>query len=267
MSMRTPQRELDVVEALIRRYGPLWSSNDTGFVRRVFDKGIPSYRRRIAQYGFVGCNHVLDAGCGYGQWSLALARENDTVTAIDVTPGRLMFLEALAHELGRANIHVKHSAIGNTDFPDASFDAIFCYGVLFLTGWRETLAEFARLLQPGGRLYVNANGVGWYRHLWRTNHNATSDYDPRLIAARVFVNTLNYERGLPVDPDAGVIIEPADLLGELNRLGFDDVRQGAEGTLTAGRSTQAAEPFFQGEYDGELGVYEVLATRCHDKRT
>lgn len=39
--------------------------------------------------------------------------------------------------------------------PDASYDAVFCYHLLHHAGdWRAAVAEAARVLRPGGRLYV-----------------------------------------------------------------------------------------------------------------
>jgi ubiquinone/menaquinone biosynthesis C-methylase UbiE len=257
----TSRPESVVIEEVLQRFDRSMSENDRAFVRRVFGKGIDVYRRRIAQYGFCGFRHVLDAGCGFGQWSLALARENSAVTGLDISSTRLTVLERLAGELGQRNLTVRHGETWRTDCPAESFDAIFCYGVIFLTPWRATIAEFARLLQPGGRLYLNANGFGWYRYLWRTAHNATADYDPRLAAAKVLLNTLSYERGLTVTPNEDILIEPEALREELARAGFIDLRQGAEGTLTWGHVSTRSTPFFPGEFEGEVAAYEVMATK------
>jgi SAM-dependent methyltransferase len=246
--------------SLINRFRPFTSENDTGFLARVFDKGIEPYDARIRLHGLTGMGDVLDAGCGYGQWSMALARHNTRVHALDISPERLMFLDAAISDFGLSGISVHRGAAWKTGLPDASMDGVFCYGVIFLTPWRETLAEFARVLRPGGRLYVTANGLGWYKHLWRTGHNATSDYDPRMKAATVLLNTLRYERGLPLEPRCDILIEPAEMLAELDRLGFTECRQGAEGTLS-GPDDLEGRPFFQGEYDGDIGIYEVMASK------
>ena len=47
---------------------------------------------------------------------------------------------------------------------------------LLLHAWKS-LAELARVLRPGGRIYLSANGVGWYLFLWEEEHNKTADYD------------------------------------------------------------------------------------------
>ena len=251
----------ETIGQLIEEFKPFLSENDRSFIERVFKNGIDVYRNRIKQYGLVGLKHILDAGCGYGQWSIALARENEAVTAIDVRPERLIFLKALADKLNLCRISTKYARTWSTGLEGTSFEAIFCYGVLFLTPWRETLSEFSRLLQPGGRLYVNANGFGWYRHLWHTGYNATPDYDPKKLAAAVLLNTLNYERGLPLKDNGQILIEPEAIKAQLSLCGFEDIQQGAEGTIIVNSNTPPTQPFFQGVYRGETGVYEIIATK------
>ena len=45
------------------------------------------FRQRVDMVGFKDADHVLDAGCGYGQWSVALAEANRRVSACDRDPG------------------------------------------------------------------------------------------------------------------------------------------------------------------------------------
>ncbi len=76
--------------------------------------------------------------------------------------------------------------------------------------------------------------------------------------AEVLTNTWNYRRG--IWPQGGdVLIEPEDLRAALEGLGFSDIALGPEASL--GEPSIAVSPFFQGEYLGDLGVYEVLARR------
>ena len=49
--------------------------NDKLFIQRVFSKGLDSYINRLEAIGFTKKSKVLDAGCGYGQWSIALHTE------------------------------------------------------------------------------------------------------------------------------------------------------------------------------------------------
>lgn len=121
------------------------------------------YISRIAQLGMQG-ERVLDAGCGMGNWSMGLARHYQRVDAIEIDRARLAVLKAVCpHFNGRIVPEV--GSVHELPYPDASFDGVFCNGVLFVTDYRKTLAEFRRVLKPGGQLYVTYCGIEWWRHL------------------------------------------------------------------------------------------------------
>jgi ubiquinone/menaquinone biosynthesis C-methylase UbiE len=250
------------IAPLLKEFTDTLEGNDAAFLERVYSRGIAPYAERLKQYGFCGLTHVLDAGCGFGQWTLALSILNSRVSACDASQRRVEILSRLAVELGAGDLSVRQASLEALPYESASFDGVFCYGVLFLTRWSETLRELARVLRPGGRLYVNANGFGWYKHLWHDLPNPAPDYDPRLLAARAFMNTWKYENGQVSEEGVDIIIEPDALKQELEKLGFDDVEQASEGVLFAADPHQAAQQaFFPGEYSGDLGVYEVIALK------
>ncbi|MDW8344123.1 MAG: methyltransferase domain-containing protein [Verrucomicrobiae bacterium] len=110
-------------------------------------------------------SHVLDAACGMGQWSIALAQENHIVHGIDLSPARLRVASALAEEMGCKNCLFVRGRLERLPYQAEAFDAVFCYGALMFTEIPQTLAEFYRVLKPRGQLYVNANSFGWAAHL------------------------------------------------------------------------------------------------------
>ena len=255
------------LQRVIDRHKPVLSENSCCFAERVFSKELETYVKRLQGCGFTHLGRVLDAGCGFGQWALSLAQLSERVEAIDAEWGRLALLRDLAQELDFSNVNVCQSGLEALCYRNESFGAVFCYGVLFLTRWRDSLREIARVLEPGGRLYVNANGIGWYKHLWYDAPNPTADYDPRRRAALVLYNTWRYEKGLSTEAGMDILIEPSQLEAELTKLGFTDLRRGPEGHVGCELGLQAAPaPFFSGSYLGDLGVYEVVAikanTRC-----
>lgn len=257
-----PDDRRQAIHETVVEFRPTLGENDARFLARVFATDTDVYAHRLAACGFRGCRRVLDAGCGFGQWSLGLARQNDAVEAVDEAPDRVRFLARLAERLGLANLRVSRGDLTALEFPDARFDGVFCYGVVFRTRWREALAELARVLAPGGVLYVNANGLGWYKHLWRDEPNRADDYDPREIAEKVLLNTQAYNRGEPGLDGIDVLIERQELIDALRAQGIDNVRTGGEGELVdEGFQGQPPVPFFQAEYLGDLGVYEVLARK------
>lgn len=251
----------DSVRDLVERYSGELDSNDTEFVRRVYADGLSKYSDRLEQYGFSGKGSVLDAGCGFGQWTLALASQCREVAALDMSRVRLEFTADLADALDLGAVRTTRAPLWRTPYEDQTFSAVFCYGVLYLTPWKETIAEFGRLLEDDGLLYLNANGWGWYHHLWSTSHNGTETYNPRMVAAEVLSNTLAYMVG-EFEPDGGhLLIDPDELKRELSQNGFESISYGPEGTVTLPGRSRTGSSFFKGEYMGALGVYEILARR------
>ena len=105
--------------------------NDYNFVNRVFKNGINTYISRIKQYEFCGKQKVLDAGCGFGQWSLSLAHLNKEVYSCDADQLRVNFSQSMFRELGVENIITKQSVIDCLPYPNDYFNVVFCYGVIF----------------------------------------------------------------------------------------------------------------------------------------
>ena len=55
------------------------------FLQRVYAKETSLSEARLRQYGLANLNNVLDAACGFGQWTLPLARLNQKVVATDIS--------------------------------------------------------------------------------------------------------------------------------------------------------------------------------------
>lgn len=108
-----------------------------------------------AMFGCGRGSQVFDAGCGTGQWSVALALAGYQVRGIDISPGMVAAARdrAIAHALGEDSASFQVGGLDALEYPDASFDAIVCRLVLdFVPGPGLALAEFRRILRRGGRL-------------------------------------------------------------------------------------------------------------------
>jgi len=255
---KDPNRTL--LEELIGKHDERLGDNDRAFLRRVFSRDLDVYRRRLQAIGFVALDCVLDAGCGFGQWTLALAELNDHVSSIDLRQSRIAVLKDILRHLGINNVAAHAGRLEQLPYPDGSFDSVFCYMALFYTDWLAALDELTRVLKRGGRLYVTANGIGWYMHLWSNRPNAAPDYDPRDVVARTFADTVAYERSRR-PPTTQIIIEPQVLIEALEERGFTILDRGDEGTIHAAPDAPAPQPFFSGSYFGQVGCYEILAGR------
>ncbi|OLP16499.1 hypothetical protein BST81_21210 [Leptolyngbya sp. 'hensonii'] len=134
------------------------------FIEMEYEAGLPYYLARLDRLMFSG-QRVLDAGCGVGQWTVALAQRFEQVESIDLKEDRLDILATVVQQLGVTNVRWQQGSIEQLPYPDDCFDAIFCYGVLMFTQVEKTLAEFYRVLAPGGRVYICLNADGWSKFL------------------------------------------------------------------------------------------------------
>ena len=111
-------------------------------------------------------SHVLEIGPGLGQFTVPLARRAAFVSALEVVAGQAEFVVQRCREEGLRNVDV---AVGGDDcrlpYADASFDLIVlnlvfewcasrCSDEEPIEVQRRLLAEMARVLKPGGSLYL-----------------------------------------------------------------------------------------------------------------
>jgi 2-polyprenyl-3-methyl-5-hydroxy-6-metoxy-1,4-benzoquinol methylase/glycosyltransferase involved in cell wall biosynthesis len=95
---------------------------------------------------------VLDAGCGSGRWTYALAHLGANVMAIDLTLGGVESARAALSDLP---VGFAQASIFEPPFEPETFDFVMSWGVLHHTP--DTRAAFSRLVplvRPGGTLYV-----------------------------------------------------------------------------------------------------------------
>ena len=96
--------------------------------------------------------HCLEIGCGQGTLArLLVERCGAQVVASDYDPAQVALTQEWLADLGE-QVEVRVADARAIPFDDAAFDALFSFGVLhhILRGWREVLAEVARVLKPGG---------------------------------------------------------------------------------------------------------------------
>ncbi|GAB2584878.1 methyltransferase domain-containing protein [Dyella jejuensis] len=131
---------------------------------------------------------LLDVGCGQGK-SFRLLREA-------FQPARLLGLDADPHsielsraEAGREGVRVElHTAdCARIPLPDGSIDIVFCHQTFHhLVEQQRALAEFWRVLKPGGRLlfaestkaYIDTWVIRWFfRHPMEVQKSAEEYLD------------------------------------------------------------------------------------------
>jgi SAM-dependent methyltransferase len=242
---------------------PFPSANDRDFLNRVYDReGLARYAHRIQALGFTGLGRVLDAGCGFAQWSLVFADLNDSVVGLDADEFRLQVATRLRDGLGITNLSFVHDLLDTARLPGADFDAIFCYNALTLSPYRKTLAAFHRLLKPGGRLYFNAADLGWFIQNILEEHHPSADFSPRTWAGDTIRNTIHYyATGIfqQVSPRDSLLIPRDIVVQELHDLGFRVLEVAGDGCID--RTGMGPLPFFPATACGHPAVYEVLCEK------
>ncbi len=119
---------------------------------------------------------VVDAGCGTGNYARAVAAHVARVEAVDACPQMLARARAkLADEEAAGRVAFHNASIEALPLATASADAVMVNQVLHhlgdgeAAGWARTgavLAEFARVLRPGGVLVVNICERAQLEHGW-----------------------------------------------------------------------------------------------------
>ncbi len=96
---------------------------------------------------------ILDAGCGTGGMMEVLRRENKAwqISGLDFSP------QAIEHTRQRGFTDFTQGSVDALPYADASFDIVVSLDVLYFEGVDEitAMAEFRRVLKPGGALVLN----------------------------------------------------------------------------------------------------------------
>jgi ubiquinone/menaquinone biosynthesis C-methylase UbiE len=241
-----------LVAAVERELGP----NALGFLKRVYRHGLSRYGARIKAVGLAGRAHVLDAGCGLGQWTLALASECARTIGIDVARERVAVCRLLAQAGGRDNADFVVGSLEQLPFATGSFDGAISYSVLYFTDYRRAIAEIGRVLRSGGLFYLSTNGVGRYLYDVVHNPHPAADFHPRAYGLRSLMNTLLGRRvGLSAQSGTAAM-SPKGTVRALQSAGFEIVAWGPEGSLGTGDAAMQ-----RASYWGITTVFDVLARK------
>jgi len=102
--------------------------------------------------GVAGARRVLDAGCGSGRLTVALALTGAKVTGIDTNASRLEVARGRADAAG-VELTLLEADFNALPFDESSFDAVVSrLAVMASDDAVATLRELARVLEPRGRL-------------------------------------------------------------------------------------------------------------------
>ena len=182
-----------------------------------------------------GVTSILDVGCGAGQ-TLIASRLRPAVRAVGVDPD----FEALA--LGRrlsAPVHLVHAFGESLPFAADSFDMVISRVAVPYMRLRSALAEMARVLRPGGSLWLLLHSfthvVNEMLDFVRVGNLRPALHRLYVMANGALANTTGIEIPSPVSGRYESFQTAGGMRRQLARLGFDNfaAREGTHFTFTA----------------------------------
>lgn len=114
----------------------------------------------------LGDKDVLEVGVGNGSHAQLLARHARSFTGIDLTEYAVTSTRNRMQVRGITNARIERMDAEHLDFPDASFDFIWSWGVIHCSAnTRRALQEMHRVLRPGGTaitMVYHRNSLQYY---------------------------------------------------------------------------------------------------------
>jgi ubiquinone/menaquinone biosynthesis C-methylase UbiE len=231
------------------------SEYERSFFQGELQRSLDYYIRRLKALGFQKMQRVLDAGCGIGQWAIALSSLNKHIDGVDINIERLLISNILANSLEKTTCAFRYSFLESLPFEPETFDGIFCYGVFMFTHMPKTLSEFFRVLKPGGNVYLNANCSGWYAHLLLDRGLKTRNFSMMGTALYMIARTM-------VGRKKNIVVRKKWLENLVKVSGFQVVAIGLEGEINIDKNIETPEPIYNRYFYGLPGIIEVLAQKA-----
>ncbi|MFO0697632.1 MAG: class I SAM-dependent methyltransferase [Nitrospira sp.] len=136
------------------------------YVTRCWASAQGTVNRVLSWMGFPKPRHILDLGCSSGMNALAFAKRCPAahVWAIEPEYQALEVAQTMAVNAGVRNLTVCRAYGEELPFRDHSFDLINCFTVIeHVQDVEGVISQMARVLAPGGVIYLEAPNYRWPR--------------------------------------------------------------------------------------------------------
>ncbi len=200
---------------------------DDTLAGRIYQQRLTAALRWIDELHLARGTKVLDAGCGAGVATVALAERGYHVDAIDLAPAMLELTAGFAKTNGVGHrVQTQLSAATKLPFSSGTFECVVALGLL---PWVERpeaeIAELARVLKPGGYLLVSIDNY------WRSEQFLDPVTNPFCGPLRQIVG--NALRALRRQPGSAHPVahnhRPAKIEALTRRIGLEPVKNATFG--------------------------------------
>ena len=114
--------------------------------------GFTATLEQLSQFPIPEGSKILDAGCGTGRTACYLAKQGHDVTGIDLLPAMVAKARRRACE-EQVEVRFVQGDICALPFESGVFDVVLAESVTVFADAPRALAEYRRVLKPGGVLY------------------------------------------------------------------------------------------------------------------
>jgi SAM-dependent methyltransferase len=119
-------------------------------------------------HSFLPAGTILEIGCGYGRWTQFLQKHCSRLVAIDLSGECIDACRVRFADMPHVSCHLNDgTSLAAVD--DLSIDFVFSFDALPLVDRRTIesyLAQFGRVLTPGGVAFIHHSNLGAYNWLY-----------------------------------------------------------------------------------------------------
>lgn len=118
---------------------------------------LPMAGRLVFETGIDSSDSVLDVGTGTGNVALSAARNEASVTGVDISPSMVRAAEENAKQLGYDDVKFEQGDVLELHYEEDSFDVtVSALGHIYGDPPNQATQELIRVTRPGGRIGVTS---------------------------------------------------------------------------------------------------------------
>lgn len=139
------------IDELKKKQKAVWEDGDYASFAKYMENGAIEV---LDNWNISSGAKLLDVGCGSGQIAISAAKKGIQVTGIDIASNLIQYARERAAK-SRLNAQFEVGDAECLPYENASFDiATSMFGAMFAPRPEVVSSEFARIIKPGGRLFM-----------------------------------------------------------------------------------------------------------------